>query len=103
MFEFLTKLRFQRGLDLDSLLILSAFNIAGLSHYRGPIGFTEDVATGKFPAELSATAISDMTGIPRQTVRRRLSMLEDKGYLVASGNGGFSMTSHWQGLVLLKT
>lgn len=100
MFEFLTKLRFQKGLDLDSLLILSAFNIAGLSQYRGSSEFVERLADGKFSAELSATAISDMTGIPRQTVRRRLAMLEERGYLVAAGNGGFAMNDIWHGLFL---
>ncbi len=100
MFEFLTNLRFQKGLDLDSLLILSAFNIAGLSQFRGSSEFVEPLADGKFSAELSATAISDMTGIPRQTVRRRLTMLEERGYLVAAGKGGFAMNDLWHGLFL---
>lgn len=101
-FELLTNLRFRRGLDLDSLLILSAFNVAGLSGYRSETNFRDGISVHDFHARLSATTISDMTGIPRQTVRRRLASLADKGYLTASEDGGYAMTRHWQGPDLLS-
>lgn len=94
-FEILTNLRFKRGLDLDSILILSAFNIAGLSGYRSEANFRDGVSVHDFHAKLSATAISDMTGIPRQTVRRRLASLAEKGYLMASADGGYAAIRHW--------
>lgn len=100
-FELLTKLRFKQGLDLDSILILSAFNVAGLSGYRSETNFRDGISVHDFHAKLSATAISDMTGIPRQTVRRRLASLAEKGYLAASDDGGYAMTRHWQGPNLL--
>ena len=47
-------------------------------------------ATGFSPGVLSAQSVSEMTGIPRETVRRKVLDLVEKGRLVRMENGRFS-------------
>ncbi len=45
---------------------------------------------------ISALSISDMTGIPRQTVRRKLEALEKAGLASAMSDGSFILASRQQ-------
>jgi hypothetical protein len=93
--ELLVTLRRHFGGDLDCMLVLAIIGSRTLSRGR-----TDDICYDRFmegervdePAPINLQSISDYSGIPRETVRRKLLVLErlgwiarlDKGYLVAT-------------------
>ena len=93
--DLLVTLRRQFGGDLDRMLVLAVIGSRTLSQGRidGMCydGFMEGERADD-PAPINLQSIADYSGIPRETVRRKLQDLErlgwitrrDKGYLVAT-------------------
>ena len=93
--ELLVTLRRQFGGDLDRMLVLAVIGSRTLSQSR-----IDGMCYDRFmeseradePAPINLQSIADYSGIPRETVRRKLQDLEragwisrrDKGYLVAT-------------------
>ena len=93
--ELLVTLRRQFGGDLDRMLVLAVIGSRTLSQSR-----IDGMCYDRFmeseradePAPINLQSIADYSGIPRETVRRKLHDLEragwisrrDKGYLVAT-------------------
>lgn len=76
------------GGDLQEMLVLA---VIGQVHLRAlldaaPNGaVTPRLIAG--PAGISASRIADVTGIPRQTVRRKLAKLESRGWAAPRASG----------------
>lgn len=72
--------------DLQAMMVLALVGQVYLRAVRVAVKAGTDPAT--IPAErlgIGASRIADVTGIPRETVRRRLTALERKGWLLRSG------------------
>ena len=91
IFSFFVKMRAMSGLDVESIQIISAFNLAGLAEQQRAHGRASGFCPDTFMARLSATTLSELTRIPRQTVRRRLQSLETLGYLQPANDGSYEM------------
>jgi hypothetical protein len=85
VFQLFTDMRGRLGLDADNFHILCAFELAELAH-QNRSGFGAMDAG----SELSASTVSEMTFIPRQTVRRRLERLCVLGYVHYLGEGRYT-------------
>ena len=76
------------GGDLQEMLVMA---VMGQVHMRahldaGPDGaVTARTITG--PAGISASRIADVSGIPRQTVRRKLTKLQSRGWVLPRASG----------------
>ncbi len=76
------------GGDLQEMLVLA---VMGQVHLRagldvGPDGLVKPrIVPG--PIGITASRIADVTGIPRQTVRRKLAKLESRGWIVPQPSG----------------
>jgi len=90
--EFLTEhlsdcCRVFRG-DHQEMVVLA---VMGQVHLRASLDAAPDgtVTPRKIPGPIgiSASRIAEVTGIPRQTVRRKLAKLEDRGWAVPSASG----------------
>lgn len=67
--------------DLTELVVMAT---VGQAHIRGDeLGHTH--------APINATSISEITGIPRQTVRRKLQTLEKRGWVQQTDNKGWQL------------
>lgn len=74
--------------DLQAALVLA---VIGQRHLRAALDAAEDgsVSRRASPADpaISASRIADVTGIPRQTVRRKLLGLQRKGWVTQIASG----------------
>lgn len=61
--------------DLQQMLILALIGQVHIEHYRRNAGDVSDVRG------LSASRLADISGIPRQTVRRKLNLLAQRGWI----------------------
>jgi hypothetical protein len=80
--------------DLLSSLVLAVIGQVWISAGRGPGGTYVDPST--LPLErlcTSATRIADVTGISRQTVRRKLDALEARGWIVRNADSTYCLAS----------
>ncbi|RBI87432.1 hypothetical protein DRV85_00400 [Rhodosalinus halophilus] len=80
--------------DLQSSLVLAVIGQVWLNALKAPDGSYLDPA--HLPPErlgTSATRISDVTGIPRQTVRRKLEVLEERGWIVRNPDCIYRLSS----------
>jgi DNA-binding transcriptional ArsR family regulator len=100
--ELLVTLRRQFGGDLDRMLVLAVIGSRTLSQGR-----IDGMCYDRFmdsqradePAPINLQSIADYSGIPRETVRRKLNDLEragwitrrDKGYLVATAKAAVDL------------
>ena len=66
--------------DLTKVLVLA---VLGQRHTEAQTAAHRDKAAGQ-PSAMSASRIADVTGLPRETVRRKLDALSDLGW-VAQG------------------
>lgn len=80
--------------DLQSVLVLAVLGQAWLNAARAA------AAAGQTPEAMppermstSASRIADITGIPRQTVRRKLDLLEGRGWLIRNADGSCRLAS----------
>ena len=88
MLQLLSDMRGRLGLDAENLHILCAFELAELAHWNRSGGPSPHQHL--FICELSASTVSEMTFIPRQTVRRRLERLSLLGYVSHLGDGRYT-------------
>lgn len=88
MLQLLSDMRGRLGLDAENIHILYAFELAELAHWNRSGGAPVDQQL--FICELSASTVSEMTFIPRQTVRRRLERLCLLGYVNHLGDGRYT-------------
>ncbi len=71
--------------DLQEMLVLA---IIGQKHLRAAVkGHDGETA-------ISASRIADVTGIPRQTVRRKLKSLEARGWIVQTPDASYKLVVH---------
>jgi DNA-binding MarR family transcriptional regulator len=85
--------------DLQSMLILAIVGQSYLariidSGYRGAALQAPPVLFG---AAINASSIAEVTGIPRQTVRRKIDDLERKGWIEKNSSGGWQIAVRDQG------
>ncbi|MCI3132717.1 MarR family transcriptional regulator [Phenylobacterium aquaticum] len=99
IFRFFTNLRGRKGVDAEGFQILSAFILAGLAELQRQQ--TKQFSQDTFVASLTATALSEMTGIPRQTVRRKLERMEKLGLVARQEDSGYVMTTYHPDLDLI--
>ncbi len=69
------------GGDLTELVVMAT---VGQAHIRGD-------QLGREHGPINATRISDVTGIPRQTVRRKLESLQKRGWVQQIDGGGWQV------------
>lgn len=94
--ELLVSLRRHFGGDLDRMLVLAVIGSRTLA--RGRI---DDLCYDRFmdaeragePASTNLQSIADYSGIPRETVRRKLRDLEESGWIARSEMGHFVATA----------
>ncbi|UHD17233.1 helix-turn-helix domain-containing protein [Thiocapsa bogorovii] len=100
--ELLVTLRRQFGGDLDRMLVLAVIGSRTLSQGRiDRMSYDQfmDSRRADEPAPINLQSIADYSGIPRETVRRKLHDLEragwitrrDKGYLVATAKAAVDL------------
>jgi hypothetical protein len=80
--------------DLQAVLVLA---VLGQSWIKAAQAATADgMLPEALPAErlgTSASRIADITGIPRQTVRRKLEALEKRGWIIRDADGSCRLAS----------
>jgi hypothetical protein len=72
--------------DLDMFLVLAVvgdrtFSAASVDPNLTYTAWQEDASRHSVPLSINARSIADYTGIPRETVRRKLLLLEEKGWI----------------------
>jgi hypothetical protein len=84
--EHLTDCRSALGGDLDDMMIMAVLGqraLGAVFEKDGQVGLAGERAW------MSALRISDVTGVPRETTRRRLAGLRDRGWIEQHGNKGW--------------
>ena len=71
--------------DLQQMLLLALIGQVHIEHYRRHGGDVSDVRG------LSASRLADVSGIPRQTVRRKLSLLAARGWIEETVPGSWRL------------
>jgi hypothetical protein len=86
--EHLTDCRKALGGDFDNLMILAVLGQRFLGAYH-------DLAPGEIPDDalvwMSALRIADVTGIPRESVRRKLGQLQARGWVENERSRGWRL------------
>lgn len=95
LFSHFAMARQRLGIDSDSQQILFAFKVEGLTQASRAAGARGGFDASAFCARLNASTIASMTGIPRETVRRKLLKLSESGVLACDGRGSFVMDRYW--------
>lgn len=95
IFAYFAQLRTEFEIDIESYQILSAFTLAGLAECSKIYGPGASFRPELFKASLTATALSEMSGVPRETVRRKLKHLQHQGYLQRGDDGAYIMDRYW--------
>ena len=79
--------------DLDLLLVLAVIGERTRpQHWLANLDSTQRLTTDKSAAKqlpINGLSISNFSGVPRETVRRKLALLEKKGWISANEEG------HW--------
>lgn len=78
--------------DLQQVLILGLVGQVWLNAVKRATGAGQDLA-GLDPVEtpISASRIADVSGIPRETVRRKLALLKAEGWIAQAEGGGWHL------------
>jgi hypothetical protein len=82
--------------DMDEMLVLSVIGermlppqrSAGLTYQEFMDGRRNDAKKGR----INTQSISDSTGIPRETVRRKVAQLVSRGWVTRNEDGSFEVT-----------
>jgi hypothetical protein len=88
--ELLVTLRRHFGGDLDRMLVLAVIGSRTLSRGRIDDMCYDDFMEGERadePAAINLQSVADYSGIPRETVRRKLQDLEQSGWITRSDKG----------------
>lgn len=84
--------------DLDQMLILSVIGARTLTADRARGVNYEDFLLGRRGngprGRINTQSIAESTGIPRETVRRKLQLLIDRGWVYRCDEGGFAVSDH---------
>lgn len=78
--------------DLQAMLVLAVVGQVHINAHRKPDGTYRNA--GQVPRErlsTSATRVADVTGIPRQTVRRKLDALEELGWILRNDDSTYRL------------
>jgi DNA-binding transcriptional ArsR family regulator len=79
--------------DLQQMMVLAVVGQARIRAVRDAVEAGADMAqVEKAPVGVSASRLADITGVPRQTVRRKLAALRDKGWVVQLADGSWSIS-----------
>lgn len=73
--------------DLQQVVILALIGQVLIEHYRkngGDVSQTRGISTSR---------LSDLTGIPRQTIRRKLAILANQGWIEQTVQGSWRMVA----------
>lgn len=84
--------------DLDAFLILAVIGDRTFSiRHADPAQSFESWQRAGLPQctplDINAKSIADFTGIPRETVRRKLAALEEKGWIMRDAKGSLQATA----------
>lgn len=95
--QFLIECRRHFDGDIDLLLVLCVIGDRTFSQRHAPAELQyEDWSSGKVervPVEdINVQSLSDFSGIPRESVRRKLNTLSDKGWVVRNERGYITAT-----------
>lgn len=89
--------------DLQELLILA---LIGQMHLRACTNPEQDGAIWRSAMDvdtsISASRLSDVTGIPRQTVRRKLLALKSRGWIAQNAAGRWHIVLDEQGVAISR-
>ena len=77
--------------DLQEALVLAIIGQVRLRAHIEQAKAAAGAAPRSFDASISASRLADVTGIPRQTVRRKLQALEDRGWIERNSDASFSL------------
>ena len=89
--ELLIKLRAELGNDLDQVLILA---VVAERHYSAAETAVEKSGKSKTGVGgINAHSVALYTDIPRETVRRKIKMLVEKGWLDCDARGNLTPTA----------
>lgn len=89
--------------DLQAMMVLALVGQVQIRAVRMAIDHGHDPRN--LPPErlsINASRIADVTGIPRETVRRKLEFLEGRNWIVRSEEGGYRIAIH-NGQAVAKT
>lgn len=78
------------GGDMQQVMVVAILGQRRLAVLRGT------KSTDSFSAEgtsISASRLADATGIPRETVRRKLAILKDRGWVVQGLDGSWALAA----------
>lgn len=80
------------GGDYQSMLVLAVLGQARLASRRKVRSLKEEARRRQLD-RTNASRIADITGIPRQTVRRKLEILEQRGWIERDASGIYRLVS----------
>jgi hypothetical protein len=86
-------LRREFGGDLDALLILGAVATGSRGEGWREILLSDGRGRGNTHSATNTQSIAHVTGIPRESVRRKLAQLEAKGWVTRDGAGNWIPTA----------
>lgn len=91
--RFLISLRRQFAGDLDAALILSAVSIGTRSEGWQNILLGEGIDRESSDSGTNTQSIAHVTGIPRESARRKLALLQAKGWVTRDADGNWRPTA----------
>lgn len=87
--QYLVSCRAAFGGDLDKMIILAAIATMSLAYAGGASASYDDLKSGRkkiIPRPMNTLSLAEWTGIPRETVRRKVEDLVAMGWVVRSEN-----------------
>ena len=74
--------------DLQQALVLAVIGQVRL-HVRKAVADSGEEMPADEDVSITASRLADVTGIPRETVRRKLKLLQDRGWIERRGDGAW--------------
>lgn len=95
--RFLIECRKSFGGDLDLFLVLAVIGERTYSQQHADPAMTYDDfrdgrASGTRPRNINLRSIAEFSGIPRETVRRKIADLTERGWIVRTEDGNLAAT-----------
>ncbi len=94
--ELLIRLRSELGNDLDNVLILAVIaerHYAAIRALEDPDAPAATPATARKQSGINALSMALYAGIPRETARRKIAALVEKGWVESDASGSLSPTA----------
>ena len=92
LFKLTSTWRAKCGNDSEALYVYTAFLLALAAEAVKTVGMSEEDASAEVSATLSAFSVSSMTNIPRETVRRKLKILAERGMIRQGPGSAYTLT-----------